>query len=178
MAVLLVLGAGGAEAQTPFTAHLTGHLGAMAQGDVRGATVAPGASMAVVDESGLGAEFDIAHGGDFDSTLFADSSITTAMLNFVAVYPHERIRPMLIVGAGVLRVRVAYSPEESSTGSTDLAWSAGGGLLYMLNEAFGIRGDVRYFRHFNRQENIPLGDNGILDFVRTSFGLTYSWPLR
>ena len=175
---MLAVGAAVAEAQTPFTAHLTGHIGAASHGDIRDATVTPGGSMAVLDENGLGAEFDIAHGGDFDTTLFADSSLTTAMLNFIAMYPHERIRPFLSVGAGILRVRVAYSPDESSTGSTDLAWGAGGGVLYMLNEAFGLRGDVRYFRHFSRQDSIPLGDNGILDFVRTSFGVTYSWPLR
>jgi hypothetical protein len=178
LAALFALSATTAAAQTPFTAHLTGHLGAVSQGDIRDWTVTPGASIAVVDQNGIGAEFDLAHGGDFDTTLFADSSITTAMLNFVALYPQGRIRPFVIAGAGLMRVRVAYSAEESSTGSTDIAWSAGGGVLYMLNDAFGIRGDVRYFRHFSRQDDIPLGDNGILDFVRTSFGLTYTWPLR
>jgi opacity protein-like surface antigen len=169
-----------AHAQTPYTGWITGHFGAAAGGDVRDWTATPGASLAVTENgSGLGAELDLSHAGDFDSESFADSSITTAMLSLVAFLPvqQDRLRPYITVGAGILRVRVAFSPGESSTGNTEPAWSAGGGIHYMLNEAIGVRGDVRYFRHFSSQD-IPLGDNGVLDFVRTSIGFTYSWPLR
>ena len=177
--VVFTLSAAGAEAQVaPFTGMLTGHVGAVARGDVRGVAVAPGGSMAVIGETGLGVEFDVSHNGDFDDTNFADSSITPVMLNFMAVYQHPTFRPFMTAGAGVLRLRVAYFDGQSSIGHTDLAWSAGGGLVYMLDEGFGVRGDVRYFRHFNRQHGFALGDNGVLDFIRTSIGITYTWPMQ
>jgi hypothetical protein len=48
----------------------------------------------------------------------------------------------------------------------------------MLNEALGVRGDIRYFRQFGRQQALPLGANEALDFFRISFGVSYSWPMR
>ena len=175
---VLLLSVVTADAQpTVFSGQLTGHVGALAGGDVRGWTAAAGASLAVLDESGLGVELDASHGGDFDTSTFADSSISTVMLNFVAMYPHPTVRPFLTVGAGVMRVRVGFD-DDTGRGQTDTAWHAGGGALYMFNEALGFRGDVRYFRNFSRQSAIPLGDNDVLDFVRASFGVTYSWPMR
>ncbi len=168
-----------AEAQLPpFTGVLTGQIGAAASGDVRDLTVMPGVSMAVIDENGLGVEIDASHGGDFDSDRFVDSSITTVMLNFVFMYPHQTFRPFFTAGVGLTRVRVALVPEQASIGQTDTAWSTGGGVLYMLNEAFGFRGDVRYFRNFGRQNAISFGDNGTLNFVRASIGATFSWSIR
>ena len=176
---MLLLSASSARAQSRvFTGMVTGHLGAAANGDVRDWAVAPGASMNVIDENGLGAELDLSHIGDFDTASFADSSITTAMLNFKFLYPHGRVRPFLVAGAGVMRVRVTLFPGQSSISQTDNAWNAGGGVIYMLNEAIGLRGDVRYFRHFGRQTNLPLADNGGLEFVRSSFGVSFSWPLE
>jgi opacity protein-like surface antigen len=166
-----------AEAQpATFTGLLSGHIGIAANGDVRDATAMPGASLAVLDANGLGVELDVSHAGDFDDSQFVDSSITTVMLNFVAAYPHDRIRPFLIAGGGVLRVRAAPDGG-SAAGKTDAAWNAGGGVLYMFSEAFALRADVRYFRHAGRQEAFPLGGNDRLEFVRTSFGVTFSWPM-
>jgi opacity protein-like surface antigen len=176
---LVLLTANVADAQPAvFSGLLTGHIGAVAGGDVRDWTVAPGASMTVIDESGLGVEVDVGHAGDFDSEQFHDSSITSVMVNFTTVYPQERFRPFLIVGAGILRLRAALQPNAASISHTDTGWNAGGGALYMMNEALGFRADVRYFRNFGRQDAFPLGNNGVLDFVRSSFGVTYVWPMR
>jgi opacity protein-like surface antigen len=156
---------------------LSGHIGVAAQGDVRDWTVMPAASMAVLDDSGLGVEVDVSHAGDFDSAQFTDSSLTSATLNFIAMYPHETLRPFFTAGVGVIRVRVTFFPDQP-VGHTDSAWNAGGGVLYMLNEALGFRGDVRYFRHFGRQAALPLGANAALDFVRSTFGVVFSWPMH
>jgi opacity protein-like surface antigen len=99
------------------------------------------------------------------------------MLNFTAIYPHPRVRPFLTAGAGLVRVR-AMMPGEPSVGQTEAGWSAGGGTTYFLNDALGFRVDVRYFRQFGRQDAIPLGTNGVLDFFRWSVGATYAWPLK
>jgi opacity protein-like surface antigen len=178
--VVTILGiASRAEAQlAPFTGMLTGHLGASHAGDVRDATVTGGASLAVVDENGLGAELDIAHFGDFDDELFADSSVTNFMLNFVAIYPNDRLRPFLAVGVGGVRLSAAPATGQPSSSHTEGAWDAGGGLLFMANEIFGVRADVRYFRLFTRIEDLALRDDGFFDFWRTSVGVTFTWPIR
>lgn len=177
--VIFVFIAAGAEAQPEvFSGLLTGHLGPATGGDVRDWTLMPGAAMAVLDESGLGVEIDASHAGDFDDTLFSDSSITTVTLGVLAMYPHDRFRPFVIGGAGLLRTRAVVLPDLASTTQTDTLWHAGGGILYMLNEALGVRGDIRYFRQFGRQQALPLGANEALDFFRISFGVSYSWPMR
>ena len=177
--VLLLAGTVGAEAQSaPFTGLVTGHLGSASGGDVRNWVVSAGASLGVVDESGLGVELDAAHAREFDAALFDNSSLTTVMLNFVALYPDGRFRPFLALGAGLLHVRASFFPGQAAITDTDTAWSAGGGLLYMLNEALGVRGDVRYVRQFGRQNTLPLGADGRLNFTRASIGVTFSWPIH
>jgi opacity protein-like surface antigen len=173
---MLVLVSSAAHAQSAFTGFATGHLGAASSGDVRNATLTAGGSIAVIDASGLGAEIDLSHSGDFDDAQFADSSITSLMVNIVSMYPHETIRPFVTAGAGVMRLRATF-PGQAALAQTDTGWTLGAGLLYMWNEALGFRGDVRYFRQFGRQTTFPLGGDGRLNFIRTSFGVTYSWPL-
>jgi opacity protein-like surface antigen len=179
VAFVLILTAASSVAAQPmvFTGIVTGHLGASAHGDVQDWALTPGVSMAVIDESGLGVEIDASYAGDFDSAQFADSSIGTVMLNFTAIYPHERLRPFMTAGAGLMRVSATSVQGTNRVSDTDAGWSLGGGLLYMVNEALGFRGDARYFRQFGRQDDLPLGSNSALSFVRYSFGVTYSWPL-
>ena len=180
LAVLVfALAATSAEAQliSPFTGVLSGHLGVASGGDVSGGAAAVAASMLVIDDSGVGVELDAGHNGDFDSGQFTDSSITTVTVNVVYLHPHDRLRPFVSGGAGVVRMRAAF-PRQRSRAQTDTAWSAGGGVLYMLNEALGFRADIRYFRQFGRQDTFPLGANGALDFSRFSVGVSYSWPMR
>lgn len=169
-----------AEAQliAPFTGVLSGHLGVAASGDVRGAAPVVGASMLVVDDSGIGVEVDAGHNSDFNDQRFSDSSITTVTLNLVYLYPHDLLRPFISGGAGVVRLRAAFPGQASAQTQTDTSWSVGGGVLYMWNEALGLRGELRYFRQFGRQNTLPLGANGALNFIRSSIGVTYSWPLR
>jgi opacity protein-like surface antigen len=87
-------------------------------------------------------------------------------------------RPFVIVGAGVMRVSGTSIEGLPSISRTEGGWTAGGGVLYLFNEALGIRGDVRYFRHFSRHDDVPLADDGALNFWRTSVGVTLSWPIR
>ena len=179
IALVLVCAASRCEAQSfNFTGVLTGHLGVSATNDVRDRTLTPGVSMAVLDDNGIGAELDIAHVNDFDSTRFADSSVTSAMFNFIAMSQSLTMRPFVVVGAGVMNVRVRVFDGDPSVGRTEPGWTAGGGVLYMLNEILGIRGEARYFRHFSQHADVPLTGDGVLDFWRTSVGVTLAWPIR
>jgi hypothetical protein len=174
----VVLAAGRADAQWVwYTGTLTGHIGVARGGDVGNATTIGGASLAVVDSKGLGAEIDIAHSGGFERDVLGDSSVTSFMVNFVSMYPRQGIRPFLNVGAGVLRVHTAL-PGEASVGRTEAAWNAGAGIAIDANDLLGFRADVRYFRLFDQPDNFVLRDEGIFDYWRTSIGVTLSWPIR
>ena len=178
LGIVAALTATAAEAQSfTFTGLFTGHIGVAAGKDVRDPSVVPGISLAVIDSDGYGAEIDIAHTNDFDDRFGGDSSITSGMLSFTYVYPALVLRPYLVAGAGVIGVRIA--PDELPTVSrTEPGWTAGGGAVYLVDEMLGVRGDVRYFRHFNHHADLPLTGNGVLDFWRASIGVTLAWPIH
>lgn len=179
LVILFVGGAAAAEAQSAFfNGLLTGHLGIIHNGDVRDPGITPGVSLAVIDDGGLGAEIDLAYANTFDDARFADSSVSSVMLNFMAVYMHPQIRPFLVVGGGVVGVRAAIFEDQPTVSRTDLGLSAGGGVLYVLSDAMLLRGDLRYFRHFDTHQDLQLIDNSFFDYWRTSIGVTYSWPIR
>ncbi len=176
---MVVCAASRAEAQSfNFTGLITGHLGVAGTNDVRDRAVTAGASMAVLDDNGVGAEVDIAHLNDFDRTFFADSSVTSAMLNLIVMSQRPVWRPFVVAGAGVMRARGDIFPGVPSFGRTEAGWTAGGGALFLVNEVVGIRGDARYFRHFSSHADVPLAGDGVLDFWRASVGVTLAWPIR
>ena len=88
------------------------------------------------------------------------------------------MRPFVVAGAGLLRVRTSLAFGEPVTSRTDWGFNGGGGVQWMITDAVGVRGDVRYFRYFQRHDDLPLLDNGFFDYWRTSVGLTFSWPIK
>ena len=178
LTLLGVLAAGVAEAQPPlYVGMLTPHIGAASGGDVRDKAVTPGISLAVLDGSGLGVEVDAGHSRKVDDSLFSESAITSVMVNALGMWTGSLVRPLVVAGVGLLRVRTALAGTEP-TSRTDWGFNAGAGATYMFNEEFGVRGDVRYFRYFQRHADLPLRDNGFFDYWRTSVGVTLSWPIR
>jgi len=180
-AVLLTMAAGAwaapARAEQNFTGLASAHMGSVNGGDVREGGLTVAGSMAVVEDNGLGAELDLGHTQRFDDGLFDESSVSTLMLNFAAVWPHPNIRPFGTGGAGVLRARASGTEGEVRT-RTDAAFNVGGGLLYMFNDVFGVRGELRYFRYFDRHDDLRRADDGHFDFWRTTVGATLAWPIR
>ena len=177
MAALTTAAAAGA--QTPlYTGLVTGHVATADGGDVREGGLTLGASLGVFDNDGLGAEVDLGHTRSFDDFRFVESGITSLMVNFMATYPGPRFRPFVVAGAGLLRVRTSLALTEPVTSRTDWAFDGGGGLTYMFSDAVGVRGDVRYFRYFQRHDDLPLLDNGFFDYWRTSIGVTLAWPIK
>ena len=179
-AVLGVMAAGArATAQTPlYTGQLTGHVSSANGGDVRERALTLGASLGVLDSNGFGAEVDLGHTRRFDDERFLESGITSFMVNVIGMYPSARLRPFVVGGAGLLRVRTSLALSEPVTSRTDWGLNGGGGVQWMFNDAVGVRGDVRYFRYFQRQDDLPLLDNGFFDYWRTSIGLTLAWPIK
>jgi opacity protein-like surface antigen len=161
-----------------YTGLVTGHLGVASGGNVQESSMTFGGSVGVVDNGGLGAEIDLGYTGEYDDARLAESNITSFMVNFLGAYPHPRVRPFVVAGVGALRIGTAFTEGEPDTSHSDWAYNAGGGLLYMLNDVVGIRGDVRYFRFFERHDDIPFVNNGYFDYWRTSIGLTWTWPMK
>ncbi|MGQ0735230.1 MAG: outer membrane protein [Acidobacteriota bacterium] len=179
MAVAGVLWAASVEAQpSEVTGLISGHLGVASGGDVRDKGLTLGALLAVVESNGWGAELDLSHARRFDDSRFAESGLTTLMLNVGWLEQREKVRPYAGVGAGLLRVRTSIADGVPVTSRTDWGFNAGGGVLIPVNDAVAVRGEVRYFRYFQRHADLPRLDNGFFDFWRTAVGITYSWPIR
>lgn len=179
--VLIVIGvltAAAADAQNPVTGMVSGHIGMAHGGDTEKAGVTPAVSVAVVESSGWGAEIDLSHVWRFASDAFEESGITAAMVNVLFARPAPVMRPYGSGGVGLLRVRASFTDEQSVVNRTDWGLNAGGGLLVMLNDGVGFRGEVRYFRYFERHDELALTSNGFFDFWRTSVGVTWTWPIR
>jgi opacity protein-like surface antigen len=174
-----VLGAARVEAQPAlYVGMLTPHIGVAAGGDIRERGVTPGVSLAVLDTNGIGAEVDLGHSRRVDADRFSESAVTSLMVNFLGMWMRPPVRPFVVAGAGLLRVRTAIPNGVTITSRTELGLSAGAGASYIFNDIVGVRGDVRYFRYFQRHPDLPLLDNGFFDFWRTSFGVTLSWTIQ
>lgn len=177
--VLAIFCATVAEAQTSaLTGHVTGHIGVGHGGDVQSAGLTVGGSLAVLEANGWGAEVDLGHMTRFANDVFDESGITTAMVNAFGIWSHPTVRPFGAAGVGLIRVRASGFDDEPTLTRSDWGVDVGGGVLVMLNDAVGIRGDLRYFRYLQRHDDLPLTDGGFFDFWRSSVGVTWTWPIR
>lgn len=134
--------------------------------------------MSVTDGNGVGTELDIGNTRDIDDAEFLSSGVTSFTVNALGMWPKSWVRPFVVAGVGLLRVRAELADTNLDDNRTDWAFDVGGGVLFMLNDIFGVRGDVRYFRYMQRQIDLPVGHDGAFDYWRTSIGFTYAWPIR
>jgi hypothetical protein len=163
-----------------YTGFATVYIGAAHGGDVEEVGWTPGVSMAVIDLNGIGAEVDLSHVVQFDNDRFNESGITTFTVNATWVWPKELaiVRPYVVGGVGLLRVRACQFDCEFSFSRTDWAMDVGGGVFIVFNESIGARGDLRYFRVLQDHDDLPLTGHGFFDFWRTTGGIVFSWPIR
>jgi hypothetical protein len=178
--VLLPAAADAQIAKTGFTGFATAFIGPSVGGDIDDAGWTPGAAIAIVDPSGLGVEIDVSHVRTFNAPRFLESGITTLTVNVTGVWADETafVRPYVTGGGGLLRARACVSDCRLPVSRTDVGVDVGGGVFVLVNELFGVRGDVRYFRFLQRHADLPLTNNGFFDFWRLSVGATFSWPIR
>jgi hypothetical protein len=177
---VVVLVARSAEAQpgAARTGLLSGSIGAVSGGDTDAAGLTLAGAMAVMENSGWGAELDLGFSRGFTGDLFDDSEILTFMINAVGMSTQGRVRPFGTAGAGLLRVYAEPEGGAPSLSRNDWGFNAGGGVLVILSEAWGIRGDLRFFRYFEDHDDLPQRDAGAFDYWRTTIGMTWSWPIR
>jgi opacity protein-like surface antigen len=177
---LMVLVARSAEAQpgAARTGLLSGSIGAASGDDTANAGLTLAGAMAVMENSGWGAELDLGFSRGFAGDLFDDSEILTFMVNAVGMRPVGTVRPYGTGGVGLLRVHAEPESGADDLSRNDWGFNVGGGAIFVLNEAFGIRADLRYFRYFQRHDDLAQTGTGSFGFWRTSGGITWSWPIR
>ena len=118
--------------------------------------------------------FQVTEGSEDFELLNLDSSLTTVMGNLVVGIPiggttGGGIRPYLSGGAGLMRSNIAFDDLFDDLSTNDLAINVGGGLHVFFSDNIGLRGDVRYFRGLQQQDDDdPLEDD---DFFDEDFGL-------
>lgn len=157
-----------------FQGLFTPHLGVTVGGDVTEARITPGASVAVHEQNGWGAELDFGRASDAGAgPLVLD--LTTYMVSASWVRPTGSIRPFGLGGFGVMQVNGCTSPCNRPASTYDLGWTAGGGVLTRVNDWVGVRGDIRYF--FASADHVDLGRPDTLNFWRVSMGVTLLWVI-
>lgn len=150
----------------------TGHIGVASGTDGRGSTLSLGASVAVVDTSGWGAEVDFGYADD-DNGRSGGLDVQSYMVNVIGMWPKGRVRPYIVGGGGVLRARTCTPGCAGTLAWTDWGLSAGGGVQYLLNAATAFRGDVRYLTAPGDHPD-PARNDGF-GFWRVSVGATFLW---
>ena len=111
---------------------------------------------------------------------FGDNNVTTLMGNVLVGVPiggqsGPGVRPYGVAGIGILKSKVGDPEDFFHVSSTDWAIDVGGGAIFFLNDKFGVRGDLRYFRLLEDVEpeddfNIGLAS---FKFWRGSVGATF-----
>lgn len=174
---LVALGASDARAQMSmgsFKGYFTGHVGTNAGEHLSNENLVAGASVAVQEQSGWGAELDVGHSADATAGRQV-LDITTYSVNASWVRPRGIIRPFGIAGGGVMHVNGCDAPCSRAARTYDFGLSAGAGAYAALHEMFGLRADVRYFYSTADHRDLRRPDN--FSFWRISFGATVMWAI-
>lgn len=148
-----------------------------------------GASLAWMGAGIFGFEADFGYSPNFfENTTgtgnvnfgYDESTVSTLMGNVVLAAPiggtsGKGIRPYASGGVGIIRTSINDADEFFDVSSSDLGYNIGGGAHVFLNDQFGLRGDVRYFRSLKDDEG---GDGvdfsvGSFKFWRASLGVSF-----
>ena len=174
---VLALAAVDAHAQSGigrFQGFLTGHVGAIAGGDISSARAMFGASVAVNEDNGWGAEIDFGHTSDaLSGQQILD--VTNYMVNAIWIKPAGMVRPFGIGGVGILQVDGCDSPCTVPARTYDFGANVGGGAFVMLGDVAGFRADARYV--FSSADHADLHRPDNFSYWRVSIGATFTWAI-
>jgi opacity protein-like surface antigen len=101
----------------------------------------------------FGFEEEFAYAKDFFGTapLLNNSSVLTVMSNVMLVPNIGPIRPYALVGLGLMKSHVEFTPVSLLTADNNsFGWDIGGGVI-VGGKHIGVRGDIRYFHSFQNQ---------------------------
>jgi Outer membrane protein beta-barrel domain len=137
-----------------------------------------GASLAWMGGGVFGFEGDLGYSPDFYGKNDAGgSSVLSLMGNVLVGVPFGGqqgfgVRPFGLIGVGVLQSDLKSFDELAGFDNTEIAWNFGGGLIVFFGTHTGIRGDIRYFRTFQRVDFGPIEAprSDAVDYTRASLG--------
>ena len=176
-AAAMLLAASPASAQVslaPLTGLASGHLGTTAGADGSDAAFTFGGSVAVVEQSGWGAEIDFGHAAG-EGGANRGAHVQSYMVNVTGVWPTGALRPFLVAGLGGLRVRACGVNCEGLVTWLDWGYSAGAGAHYLVNSRVALRGDVRYFSTLDNHPDAARRHR--FDFWRVTVGASVLWDI-
>lgn len=163
-----------AQAIGSFKGFLTGHVGAISGGDISSARATLGASVAVHEDTGWGAEIDFGHTADaLAGRQILD--VTSYMVNAIWMKPDGKVRPFGLGGAGIVQVNGCDSPCPQSARTSDFGANVGAGAFVMLTDVAGFRADARYV--FSSADHADLRRPDNFSYWRVSVGATFTWAI-
>jgi opacity protein-like surface antigen len=177
MVGIVLAGAARAEAQSAmdsFHGYLTGNAGWAMGGDVSSPVFMPGLAVAVQESNGWGAEFDFGYASDADSGA-QELDIASYMFNASYIQRRGRVRPMVSGGVGIMQIDGCNSPCSQAAKTYDLGVNLGGGVIYTVNDIFGLRADGRFFKSFADHPDLHRPDG--FGYFRFSVGVTFLWAI-
>ena len=152
-----------------------------------------GVGLAAMGNGIFGLEFDFGYAPNFfqltegeDDFEFFDvnSSVTTLMGNVILGVPiggtsGPGVRPYALAGIGLMRANIEFEDLFDNLSSNDLAVNFGGGVNVFFTDSIGLRGDVRYFRGLQNEDEPDAEDLDFdfnlddFDFWRATVGITF-----
>ncbi len=138
-----------------------------------------GANAGSLGAGAIGGEIDFGWAPNaFDEV--TDNHVLDLMGNLIVVIPiggtrGPGLRPFVTGGLGLIQTRVSSGISGvSDFKSNDFGFNLGAGVMGFFSDHVGLRGDVRYFRTLNNNDDDVLDldiDLGSFDFWRASVGL-------
>ena len=118
--------------------------------------------------------FQLTEGGEDFEFFDVDSSMTTLMGNLVIGIPvggttGGGVRPYVTGGAGLMRANIRFEDIFDDLSTNELGINFGGGVHIFFNDNIGVRGDLRYFRALEQQDDDDPEEDD--DFLDEDFGL-------
>jgi opacity protein-like surface antigen len=158
----------------PIRGEATGHIGVASGNDGRGSTLSVGGSVAVIEKTGWGAEFDAGFANDDDGRT-GGLDVQSYMVNVIGMLPRGKVRPFVTAGAGGLRLHQCISGCAETLAWTDWGFTGGGGVQVRFHPLAAIRADVRYFTALADHPDPDRPEN--FSFWRFSVGATFIWHI-
>ena len=119
----------------------------------------------------FGFELELAQVPDFfGETPGSDSSVLTVMGNFMLAPRFGPVQPYGTIGIGLIKTDAELSGLFDE-GDNNVGWNIGGGLLILIGDHFGLRGDVRYFHAFEALELLGFESDTKIDYGRFAGGV-------
>jgi hypothetical protein len=151
LATLLFLASTAAPARAEVT--LTPFLGALFHGQLPTKKAAYGVSLTAMGKGIIGGEVDFSWTPKFVDETTTSNAVREANVtgNLIVGIPiggthGKTIKPYVVGGVGILRATAKASDFADKLSNNDFAYDLGGGVMGTVNDHFGLRGDLRYFR--------------------------------